>query len=312
VPPSKSSVITVLVLLGWGLLALSLLERHLGTLMAFETRQISTTTAKATTAATATVTTPEEERRFSSSNRETITEKAVGKNADDAASARKNDDSIQIKIPYPVFSASLYKSGTTTIHEYFKCGGQKSVHFSAKGQRTGPCLQRRIRQGLHPVFQGCGGDTFDIYSDNAYLNPPKSCFDPSVHGLDAIYESYPNGTILMAVRDRQAWFDSVDRYRFPNWALLPFLKSCPDLWPTQQQDTGNRTELTDEDILNFYDWHTEHVRNFAKQHPSMTYIEVTLESNQTASILEEAVGIPASCWGHSNVNKRIQSTKVGV
>jgi Sulfotransferase domain len=216
---------------------------------------------------------------------------------------------ITIKVQYPVFVASLYKSGTTTIHAYFECGRQKSVHYSAGRQRTGPCLQRRIQKGLYPVFQGCGGDTFDIYTDNANLNAPRSCFDPSVHGLDAIYESYPNATILMAIRDSQKWLDSVDRYRFRKWALLEDLMKCPDLWTTQQQDVGNRT-LTRDDILQFYDWHTEHVRSFAAAHPSMTYIEVQLESDDTAKLLEDRIGIPAQCWGHSNINTRHESREV--
>jgi len=218
-----------------------------------------------------------------------------------------NASSVNIKIPCPVFAASLYKSGTTTIHGYFQCGLQKSVHYANGRTRTAPCLEKRIRNGLHPVFQGCGGDMFDIYTDNANLKPPKSCFDPSVHGLDAIYESYPNATILLAVRSTQKWFDSVDRYRFRNWRLLSDLKQCPDLWPTQQQDIGNRT-LTDDDIKNFYDWHTEHVRNFAKNHPSMTYVEISLESKETGQILEDAVGIPSQCWGHANINTRVKST----
>ena len=218
------------------------------------------------------------------------------------------DQEVNIKVNYPVFVASLYKSGTTTIHAYFQCGGQKSVHYAAGRTRTGPCLQRRIQKGLHPVFEGCGGDTFDIYTDNANLNSPRSCFDPSVHGLDQIYESYPNGTILLAVRDSNRWLDSVERYKFPKWELLPHLQQCPDLWLTQKEEIGNRT-LTKDDILHFYDWHTEHVRKFAAQHPSMTYIEVKLEDTNTAQILEEKVGIPASCWGHSNINKRHASTE---
>jgi hypothetical protein len=92
-------------------------------------------------------------------------------------------------------------------------------------RRTGPCLKRRITKGLHPVFKGCaGGGDADVFTDNAYLTAPHSCFDPSVHGLDAIYESYPNATILLTVRDSSAWLDSVKRYRFQNFALLEHLK----------------------------------------------------------------------------------------
>lgn len=86
----------------------------------------------------------------------------------------------RIKIPFPVFVASLYKSGTVSVHEYFQCGGAKSVHYSAvvteggQAQRTGPCIQQRINTNSHPVFAGCGGDDFDVYTDNANLYPPHS------------------------------------------------------------------------------------------------------------------------------------------
>jgi hypothetical protein len=33
-------------------------------------------------------------------------------------------------------------------------------------------------------------------------------------------------------------------------------------------------------------------------------LEVSLESNETASLLEERIGIPASCWGHHNENNK--------
>jgi hypothetical protein len=83
------------------------------------------------------------------------------------------------------------------------------------------------------------------------------------------------------------------------------------LWPTQQQDIGGNRTLTEWDIQAFYNWHTEHVRKFAKAHPSMTYIEVSLESSDTAQQLEEAIGIPAHCWGHANKNTRIPPTTEG-
>jgi hypothetical protein len=214
-----------------------------------------------------------------------------------------------LKVPFPIFVASLYKSGTTTVHSYFQCGQQRSVHYAGQpGRRTGPCLKKRIQAGLRPVFEGCGGEEFDIFTDNAHLQPPHSCFDPSVHGLDAIYESYPNATILLTVRDSTRWLDSVTRYRWEkqNWSLLNNLLQCSDLWPTQRQDLGNRS-LTEWDLKAFYNWHTEHVRNFARAHPSMTYVEVSLESDSTGQQLEDAIGIPATCWGHANKNTRIPS-----
>lgn len=191
---------------------------------------------------------------------------------------------------------------------------------------------------LYVSIAGCGGDDFDVYTDNANLYPPHSCFDPSVHGLDAIYASYPNATILLTVRNTDDWIQSLQAFLFPNnnGDLLSYLQRCKNLWPTQliqrqhqeehqQQELmvgpntnnsttmneSNRTHqqeqqqqlLTTRDIRNFYEWHTQHVRDFAAAHPSLTYIEVKLEDETTASVLQERVGISASCGGRHNQRK---------
>jgi hypothetical protein len=194
-----------------------------------------------------------------------------------------------IKVPLPIFVASLYKSGTTTTHSYFECGGQRSVHWTdTDGHRTGKCIRENILVGREP-FQGCGD--YDVWSDNSWM-----CWDPSVSDLDAIYQAYPNATILLTVRDSYAWINSV-----MHWGkLLRRLGECHNLWPGQPR---NR-QITPEDIRKFYLWQIQHVRDFAATHPSMTFLEVSLESNETASLLEERIGIPASCWGHHNENNK--------
>lgn len=71
---------------------------------------------------------------------------------------------------------------------------------------------------------------------------------------------------------------------------------------THQQEQQQQL-LTTRDIRNFYEWHTQHVRDFAAAHPSLTYIEVKLEDETTASVLQERVGISASCGGRHNQRK---------
>ena len=50
--------------------------------------------------------------------------------------------------------------------------------------------------------------------------------------------------------------------------------------------------------MEFYSWYLKHVRLFAKDHPSITFIEVSLDSEDTPKILEDKIGIPSECWGH--------------
>lgn len=75
----------------------------------------------------------------------------------------------EFKIPFPVFLASLPKSGTTSIHAYFRCGRARSVHtYCPKNDpsdlgmaRLGVVMDQNIQQGL-PPFQGCGDNVTDV------------------------------------------------------------------------------------------------------------------------------------------------------
>lgn len=49
-------------------------------------------------------------------------------------------------IHYPIFVASLFKSGTTSVHDYFDCGQRRSVHNRLDGRRTiGGCMSLAVR-----------------------------------------------------------------------------------------------------------------------------------------------------------------------
>jgi hypothetical protein len=147
---------------------------------------------------------------------------------------------------------------------------------------AGDCISQNLASG-RPAFDRCGG--YDIWSDLGVAKDDR-CFYPSLHAMDAIYQNYPNATILMVVRDTDSWVNSMTNWR--EGKLKKRLSTCPSVGFPLEEDN----------FAEFYDWHTEMIRNFTREHPSLTYIEVKLESNETADILEERIGIPAFCWRH--------------
>jgi hypothetical protein len=62
-------------------------------------------------------------------------------------------------------------------------------------------------------------------------------------------------------------------------------------------------------LRNLYEFHNEHVRNWVKQHPSHTLIEVDITHNDTGKILANAFGLNETCWGHMNQNKKKNKRK---
>jgi hypothetical protein len=147
------------------------------------------------------------------------------------------------------------------------------------------------------VFGGACGP-FDIFSDGSQrIEAKKSCFEPVFHGgLENFHRYHPNGTLILVTRNMQDWLYSVRR-----WYVLydRLTHDChgPGYY-TQWKDKN----VTEDDVLQMYMDHANTVRSFAQAHPSLTYIEVELESNQTGQILEDRIGISRECWGQHNVN----------
>lgn len=83
----------------------------------------------------------------------------------------KPESHVKLKVPTPIFVPSLPKSGTTSTHQYFQCGGHKSAHLVAhSGEDTfkiGRCAQRNVREGRQP-FAGCG-DGIDVWTDTGMI-----------------------------------------------------------------------------------------------------------------------------------------------
>ena len=105
--------------------------------------------------------------------------------------------------------------------------------------------------------------------------------------MDAIYESYPNITFVNVVRDTAAWYHSIRTWS--QASLFVRLRLCNATgFPDGQ---SNR-----EDIMQMYDNFNHMIRQFVKDRPSITYIEVQLESNDTGKVLQDATGIDSACW----------------
>ena len=204
----------------------------------------------------------------------------------------------KIKVPFPIFVASLPKSGTTSIARYFYCGNIWTAHTFVNTEdyrqmRIGECFQQNV-QNKKPPFEKCG--RYHVYSDAGYVRD-KRCYYPSVHGLQALYDSYPNATILLVKRSSDAWLKSIQKWK--KGFLLKKWTKC-DKFPDKN--------ASDNDVALFYQWHASNTRQFAASHPSITYIEILLEDDNNGTEigkqLEEKIGINASCWGHHNSHEK--------
>jgi len=201
-------------------------------------------------------------------------------------------------IRFPIFVTALPKSATSTANAFLNCGlgAMEGAHqwtnheHSLEELQIGECMHTNIKAN-RSILHDCGDHSH--WGDIGALQP-EFCFYPTMHdnGLQAMYEAYPYGTIMNVLRNATKWFQSVKKWGnlHRRWAKrcqgFPALNATPSEW------------------VDFYHWHTNHVRQFAKDHPTMTYVEIDVEQDaaELQEQLQQQFGFPSFCWGHRNAN----------
>ena len=213
------------------------------------------------------------------------------------------------KLPVPILVLSLPKSGTTSTWRFFECGAVHGYHHFAqdahgRAQRIADCMYHN-QQHNQPLLQGCSSSTTTNTTNTTHvvwsdMGIPKKelCFYPSIDALQEIARDYPYATVLLVHRNPHEWYRSVSQWAAPGKGPLTqrWRKNCPQFPNFENDDEKGWVE--------FYKNHSRNVRQFAQKNPTLTFLEVSLESRETASILETETGIEASCWGNCLPSER--------
>ena len=139
----------------------------------------------------------------------------------------------------------------------------------------------------------------EVIFDIGLQGPP--CYYASVHdgGLENIAKHYPEGTIMLVTRNATKWFNSFDGWGgiLKAWGQ----RSCGfdgslegegmEYWNDLYMSNRSKRQYW----LDFYEAHTQKIREFALKHLSLTYVEVELENDKMAEQLELYTGIKQSC-----------------
>lgn len=207
-------------------------------------------------------------------------------------------------LPTPIFVVGFPKVGTTSIHAMFTCGGVKSSHYCCCGSnrththcngdvgdgRTFSDCMRANKKTRQPILEGCGD--YEVYAQmDAELG--SSIYLPQHFDLELLHDFSPNATFLLNLRPANEWMNSVTHWYGLGGRFLTRFKV----------DTSkvNRNKVLEE----IFDNHTATVREFIQNHPSHHLVEVDISSPSAGETLSRAFGMPSSCWGLHNKNKKV-------
>ncbi|KAL3800809.1 hypothetical protein HJC23_001646 [Cyclotella cryptica] len=207
------------------------------------------------------------------------------------------------KLPLPIISLNFPKSATLTMRQYFNCGGVTSIHTSTQHGRIGICMMENMLAD-NPPLQHCDthkrqGKTKKIgfISDIGLQGPP--CFYSSIHdgGLEAIAKHYPSSTILLVTRNSTSWYHSIKKWGvlLHRWKTVCKFDGSHHGEQVQYWSDMHESESKADYWSNFYNAHTQKIREFALKHLSLTYVEVQLEDPKMGELLEYYTGIPSTC-----------------
>ena len=197
----------------------------------------------------------------------------------------------------PVIGVGLPKSGTTSVFDFFACGGLNASHWKCGSSGfCGRCMHDNLVQG-RPLLEGCGD--YDVFAeinitpqDNA-LHHVDDCYFPQVSNLTELYDAAPNATWVLTVRPTANWVASVGEWPGHGVGLREkLLMGC---------GLPGVTTADDAELSSFYDNHNAAVRAFAASRPSLTFVEVAVEEAGAPAAMHAAfAAVPESCWGQSN------------
>jgi hypothetical protein len=224
---------------------------------------------------------------------------------------------MKLKLPQPIIVVGFPKAGTSSLFGFFHCNGLYSQHWYCCGEQLearkgGPgtmadCMLYNLEHDL-PILDGCGD--YDVYTEIngprrmagkiPWSHPRAQIFLPQHYYLQGIHEQYPQATFILNTRPTDEWVHSVRTWG--NRLATQFANEVHSMedGALPLPRSGEQMDLF---LTNLFDDHSELVKDFVKEHPSHTLIEVDISRNETGKLLADAFGLEEHCWGHVNQNR---------
>jgi hypothetical protein len=199
-------------------------------------------------------------------------------------------------LQFPILNVGMPKCGSSTLQTFFKCAG-----WNVRHNQAGHCMEKALLEGKPPI-QGCRLSRGKQALLQLDVQLPPNCFFPQISLLDEIHQEKPHATFVMNFRPVDDWIRSAR-----SWSEDMVGRWSQCMLPGLIKEGGR---LTDQEIRNWLCGHVKHIREFVKRYPTHKLIELDLYDTEGSSeAMSSLFNTKATCWGTSNVNKKIAKKK---
>lgn len=203
-------------------------------------------------------------------------------------------------LPTPILLVGMPKTGTSTIHSFFERSGYRSSHFRCLNNTLycGLCIKVAIEQHKPPL-KTCGD--YEVWAQMDIENLGQ-CHFPQIHNLEILHQEAPHATFLLSLRNMTRWAHSVQNWVGNVRSLAARLSKCK----------GGPKSKHAQDLIQWHYEHIQRIREFVKNHPSHTLLEINIEDPHAGEIMSQWFGTasPATNWGHENDSLQRNASKM--
>jgi len=200
-------------------------------------------------------------------------------------------------LPTPILLVGMPKTGTTSIHAFFKRSGYRSSHYKCINDLLcGLCIKVAIEKGKPPL-KSCGD--YEVWAQMDVENLGQ-CYFPQIQNLDILHQEAPNATFILSHRNMTRWARSVENWVGRIRSMAARLAKCK----------GGPKSKNAEDLIQWHLEHIERIRTFVKDHPSHKLVEINIEDPNAGEIMARHFGSSALNWAHENDSLNTTASKL--
>lgn len=193
-----------------------------------------------------------------------------------------------------ILNVGLAKVGTTSLFVALaQVPNRNATHNTClNAGMCGECIKEALDHG-RPPLTSCA-NTWAYAQMEAVT--PDFCFFPQVTNLDDLYEESPNATFILPFRPTKDWINSINHfYEFRRYVE----RACE--FPIYDFHLGSGK--SDAELDRFFCEHVKHIRQYVKDHPSLSLIEYHIYDDNVGTLLEKYIpDFDAKFWGQYNIN----------
>ena len=203
------------------------------------------------------------------------------------------------------------KCGTSSLKYLFqkslgpRLGPAQVSHWMCGSKKhCGPCMHAAVAKNDDiGILKACGN--FRVFTQMDFteqMDGNGTCIFPQMDYMDRLYQDSPNATWILPFRNTTDWLQSVMNWGTNETNLgIRFERKCGWTEFTSENKTKIKQE---EEVVQFICNHVKNVRQFVKDHPSLSLIEFDIYDEKAGEYLAETIPfLKASYWGQRNINK---------